>query len=65
MAKKKRTLEYPPRRLERQQDESWPSPLHLPKFSSGDIGLILKRILDRLDAVEKRLENIERALRKG
>jgi hypothetical protein len=34
----------------------------LPIKSSEDIGKTLKQVLDRLDAIEKRLDNIEKLL---
>jgi len=34
----------------------------MPRFNAEDIGRLLKQILDRLDAVEKRLEKIEKLL---
>jgi hypothetical protein len=50
------------RRPERPGELGWPSPTPLPVVTSEDIGKTLKQILDRLDVIEKRLENIEKAL---
>jgi hypothetical protein len=52
----------PPRRLEGSEERRWPSPTPLPMLPAEDIGRILKQILDRLDAIEKRLERIEKVL---
>lgn len=51
-----------PRRPERPGEERWPSPIALPHVKAEDVGRLLKQILDRLDAVEKRLERIEKLL---
>jgi len=51
-----------PRRPERPEEWRWPSPTPLPAIPAEDVGRVLKQILDRLDAIEKRLERIERAL---
>ena len=51
-----------PRRPERPGEVGWPSPTPLPAVQTEDIGKTLKQILDRLDAIEKRLERIEKAL---
>jgi len=51
-----------PRRPERPGEVGWPSPTPLPAIPTEDIGKTLKQILDRLDAIEKRLERIEKAL---
>jgi hypothetical protein len=51
-----------PGRPERPGELSWPSPTPLPTVPSEDIGKTLKMILDRLDGIEKRLENIEKTL---
>jgi len=56
---------YPPgipRPLERPEEQRWPSPIPLPATPVEDIEKILKQILDRLDAIEKRLDNIEKFL---
>lgn len=50
-----------PRRPERPEESSWPSPTPLPA-TSEDLGRTLKLMLDRLDAIEKRLESIEKML---
>ena len=51
-----------PRRPERPEELGWPSPTPLPVSSPEDVGKTLKLILDRLGAIEKRLERIEKAL---
>jgi len=51
-----------PRRPERPEELGWPSPTPLPTIPTEDISKTLKQILDRLDAIEKRLERIEKAL---
>jgi hypothetical protein len=56
---------YPPRiprPLKRPEEQRWPSPTPLPAAPAEDMGKILKMILDRLDAIEKRLDNIEKLL---
>jgi len=56
---------YPPpvpRRPERPEETRWPSPTPLPRVPPEDVGKVLKQILDRLDAIEKRLERIEKLL---
>jgi len=56
---------YPPsfpRPLKRPEERRWPSPTPLPVVPAEDIGRILKQILERLDAIEKRLDNIEKLL---
>lgn len=58
---------YPPsfpRPLKRPEGRRWPSPTPLPALPAEDIGKILKQILERLDAIEKRLDNIEKLLAK-
>jgi len=57
----KRAL-YPPPVLGRPEERRWPSPTPLPMFPTEDVGKVLKQILDRLDAIEKRLERIEKLL---
>jgi len=52
----------PLRRPEGPEERRWPSPTPLPMFPTEDIGKVLKQILDRLDAIEKRLERIEKTL---
>ncbi|MFP3984680.1 MAG: hypothetical protein ACLFU9_01760 [Candidatus Bathyarchaeia archaeon] len=67
MTKNKEAAIYPPKlpkRPERKSDQHWPSPTPSPNFLKEDPGRILERILDRLDAIEKRLENIEKMLTK-
>jgi len=51
-----------PRRPERPEELGWPSPTPAPVTATEDLGKTLKQILDRLDAIEKRLENIEKVL---
>jgi len=51
-----------PRRPERPEEWRWPSPTPLPTAPTEDVSRVLKQILDRLDAIEKRLERIEKAL---
>jgi tetrahydromethanopterin S-methyltransferase subunit G len=46
----------------RPKDQRWPAPIPFPTVPPEDIGKILKQILDRLDAIEKRLDNIEKLL---
>jgi len=68
MTKKKEATVYPstpPKRPEKREDWRWPSPTPLSSFPSEDVGRVLKQILDRLDAIEKRLENIEKMLIKN
>lgn len=52
----------PPVRPERPEERRWPSPTPMPTAPTEDMGRLLKQILDRLDAIEKRLERIEKAL---
>jgi len=68
MSKKKEGALHPPplpKRPERKENLRWPSPTPLPNFPTENAGRILKQILDRLDAIEKRLENIEKMMTKG
>jgi len=51
-----------PRRPERPEELGWPSPTSMPVTATEDVGKALKQILDRLDVIEKRLENIEKML---
>ncbi len=51
-----------PRRPERPEERRWPSPTPMPLAPTEDAGKVLKQILDRLDAIEKRLEKIEKIL---
>ncbi len=51
-----------PRRPERPEELDWPSPTPAPVTATEDLGKTLKQVLDRLDAIEKRLENIEKML---
>ena len=52
----------PPRRPEKPEEQRWPSPTPQPIFPAKDTGRVLKQILNRLDAMEKRLETIEKLL---
>ena len=52
----------PPRRPERPEERRWPSPTPLPTVPTEDVGKVLKQILNRLEAIEKRLERIEKML---
>jgi len=52
----------PPMRPERPEEWRWPSPTPMPTIPAEDVSRLLKQILDRLDAIEKRLEKIEKAL---
>ena len=51
-----------PRRPERPEESGWPSPTQMPGTATEDLGRTLKQMLDRLDAIEKRLENIEKMM---
>jgi len=51
-----------PRRPERPEESGWPSPTPMPVATAEDLGRTLKQMLDRLDIIEKRLENIEKML---
>jgi len=53
-----------PRRPEMPEERRWPSPTPLPIVPTEDVNRVLKQILDRLDAIEKRLKNIEKLLMK-
>ena len=61
---KKTTAQGPllPRRPERSEERRWPSPTPMPLIPAEDTNRILKQILDRLDAIEKRLDRIETLL---
>lgn len=52
----------PFRKPERPEERRWPSPTPLPMVPTEDVGKLLKQILNRLDAIEKRLERIEKML---
>lgn len=64
--KRKYKAVYPPpvlpRGPERPEERRWPAPTPLPTVVTEDVGRVLKQILDRLDAIEKRLESIEKLL---
>ena len=66
MSESEKTVYQPsvplPRRPERPGEIGWPSPTPLPQIPTEDLGKTMKQILDRLDAIEKRLERIEKAL---
>ena len=51
-----------PERPERPEEQRWPSPIPTPVVPTEDTNRILKQILDRLDAIEKGLERIEKLL---
>ena len=51
-----------PRHPERPEERRWPSPTPMPMVPAEDTNRILKQVLDRLDAIEKRLERIEKLL---
>ncbi|MEM2975531.1 MAG: hypothetical protein QW821_03850 [Candidatus Bathyarchaeia archaeon] len=44
------------------EQKRWPSPLPLPTVPNEDVRRLLRQILQRLDIIEKRLENIEKIL---
>jgi len=52
----------PFRRPEGSEERRWPSPTPLPMVPREDVDKVLKQILNRLDAIEKRLERIEKML---
>jgi len=52
----------PSKRPEIPEEIRWPSPTPLPVIPTEDVGKVLKQILNRLDAIEKRLERIEKML---
>jgi len=62
--KKKATFQPPPLLPIRPSvpEERWPSPTPLPMVPTEDAGRLLKQILERLDAIEKRLAKIEKIL---
>ena len=62
--KKKATFQPPPLPPIRPgvPEERWPSPTPLPVVPTEDTGRLLKQILERLDAIEKRLDRIEKIL---
>ena len=51
-----------PKPPERPEERRWPAPTPLPVIPAEDTNRILKQILDRLDAIEKRLDRIEKLL---
>ena len=67
--KGKKKAVYPspisPRRPGMPEERRWPSPTPLPIVPAEDVSRVLKQILDRLDAIEKRLDNIEKLLMKA
>lgn len=52
----------PFRRPSVSEERRWPSPTPLPQIPAEDVSKLLKEILNRLDAIEKRLERIEKML---
>ena len=54
-----------PRRPERPEEQRWPSPTPMPIVPAEDTSRILKQILVRLEAIEKRLESMEKLLAGG
>lgn len=62
--KKKAAIRPPlmPRRPEIPEEGRWPSPLPLPAVPVEDVGRLLQQILARLDAIEARLDRIEKIL---
>ena len=66
--KGKKKAAYPspilPRQPEIPEERRWPSPTPLPIVPTEDVNRVLKQMLDRLDAIEKRLGNIEKLLMK-
>jgi hypothetical protein len=63
--RKQPKMVYPPRvpkPLKRPEEQRWPSPTPVSAASAEDMGKILKQVLERLDAIEKRLDNIEKLL---
>ncbi len=59
--KKKATFPSPLpfRRPEGPVERRWPSPTPRPLVPREEVGKLLREILNRLDAIEKRLEKIE------
>jgi len=53
---------YIPKPSSRREEEGWPQSTPIPAVPAEELGKILKQILDRLDAIEKRLDNIEKLL---
>ncbi len=57
---------FPDRRLPerpvRPNDLKWPRPGPVPFYPSDEVGKVLQQILEHLDRIEKRLENIEKML---
>ncbi|MDH5419602.1 MAG: hypothetical protein OEY39_08205 [Candidatus Bathyarchaeota archaeon] len=53
---------FPSRRPERPEERRWPSPTPMPLVPTENIDKVIKQILNRLDAIEKRLERIEKML---
>jgi len=67
--KKKATFQPPPSpilpRRPEFPEERWPSPIPTPTVPAEDVSRVLKQILERLDAIEKRLNRIEKLLTKS
>jgi hypothetical protein len=57
-------MAYPPRVPTplRRPEGPWPAPTPVPAAPEEDLGKMLKQVLDRLDAIEKRLDSIEKLL---
>ena len=57
-------MDYPriPRPLKRPEEPGWPPTIPLPVTPAEDVGRILKQVLERLEGIEKRLDNIEKLL---
>lgn len=62
--KKKAALRPPllPRRPERPEERRWPSPIPLPAVPAEDVSRVLRQMLERLGAIERQLERIEKIL---
>ena len=62
--KEKAALRPPliPRRPGLPEERRWPSPVPLPVVPTEDVGRVLQQILKRLDAIESRLDRIEKIL---
>jgi len=65
--KKKATFQPPPLLPRRPEmpEERWPYPTPPPVVPTEDTGRLLKQILERLEAIEKRLDRIEKILMKS
>ncbi|UCH32509.1 MAG: hypothetical protein JSV05_03780 [Candidatus Bathyarchaeota archaeon] len=68
MTAKKGVEGYPatsPERPEKRKTLPWPLPTPLPSLPTMDAVRLLAQILERLDIIEKRLDNIEKILVKN